>query len=540
MRQTRQKLAHATMDTVLACFTCFALFLSLHLITILIFSKKEGKAKLPPSPPSLPFIGHLHHLKKPLHHSLARLSARHGPILLLKLGRRRALVVSSACLAEECFTTNDHAFSNRPHLPSSSINSYNHTIFPFANYGTAWRDMRRVAVAEILAAHRLPYFSDVRTEEVRFLARTLFRQHSASASEEAGFQRVELRQILFGVALNVMMRTMVGKRYFGEEKEDGVAQRFMELVAELLSVTGASNVGDFLPAPVGWLALLGIRRKLKKLQGYRDAFMQAIVEEHRIRKARAVEGRKEAGEEIEESNNSGKQKTLIEAMLSLQKEQPELYTDLYIKSLLLGLLSGGTDTISNTMEWTMSLLLNNPENLEKAREEIMEKVGEKRLVEESDLNNLPYLHCIIQETLRMYPAGPVIPHESMQECKVGGYVIPPRTILLVNAYAIQRDPKIWPDGSKFLPERFLHDSNLQFVRTMLPFGKGRRGCPGEGLAMREMELTLGTLLQCFEWRRIGAEKVGMEEGSGLSLPKAKPLKALFKPRESMLNVLCLL
>ncbi|KAG0451488.1 hypothetical protein HPP92_026395, partial [Vanilla planifolia] len=323
------------METVVTCFTCFALFLSLHLINKLVFTKKKGKVKLPPSPPSLPFLGHLHYLYKPLHHSLARLSARYGPVLLLQLGTRRTLVVSSACLAEECFTTNDHAFSNRPHLPSASINTNNHTMLPIANYGTAWRNMRRVAVTEILATHRLPYFSDIRTEEVRFLARTLFREHSASAADENGFRRVKLRQMLFGVAFNVIMRMMVGKRYYGEDEEDGVAWRFMDLVADLLTVAGVSNVGDFLPAPVGWLALLGIRRKLKKLQSYRDAFMQAIVEEHRIRKARAVEGRKEADEEEEESNNRGRHKTMIEALLSLQKEQPGLYTDRYIKSLLL-------------------------------------------------------------------------------------------------------------------------------------------------------------------------------------------------------------
>ncbi|KAG0451540.1 hypothetical protein HPP92_011307 [Vanilla planifolia] len=199
--------------------------------------------------------------------------------------------------------------------------------------------MRRVAFSELLSAHRLPYFSDVRTEEIRFLARTLFRDHSASAAEETGFRRVELRQKLFGMAFNVIMRMMVGKRYYGENKEDGVARRFMDLVVELLSVAGASNVADFLPAPFGWLALLAIKRKLKKLHSYRDAFMQAIVEEHRIRKARAVGGRKEADEEKEDSNNSGRHQTMIEAMLSLQKEQPELYTDGYIKSLLLGLFS---------------------------------------------------------------------------------------------------------------------------------------------------------------------------------------------------------
>lgn len=184
----------------------------------------------------------------------------------------------------------------------------------------------------------------------------------------------------------------------------------------------------------------------------------------------------------------------------------------------------------------MSLLLNNPQVLHKARDEIEKTVGFDRLIGESDLPNLPYLHCIINETLRLYPVAPLlVPHESSKDCLVGGYTIPGGTMLLVNVYAMQRDPKIWDEPTKFNPERF-KDGKAE-GKWMLPFGMGRRGCPGEGLAKKVMGLTIGTLVQCFEWERIGEEGVDMREGSGITMPRVVRLEAMYRPRSEMIPVL---
>ena len=204
------------------------------------------------------------------------------------------------------------------------------------------------------------------------------------------------------------------------------------------------------------------------------------------------------------------------------------------------MLVGGTSTSSDTMEWAMALLLNNPDKLKKAQAEIDERIGNKRLLQESDLPNLPYLQCVITETLRLYPAGPLlVPHESSEECVVGGYDVPRGTMLLVNAYSIHRDPNAWAEPEKFVPERF-EEAKGEEHKLMLPFGMGRRRCPGEGLARRAVGLELGTLIQCFEWERPGEEMVDMSEGSGLTLPKALPLEALYRPRENMIGVLAVL
>lgn len=202
------------------------------------------------------------------------------------------------------------------------------------------------------------------------------------------------------------------------------------------------------------------------------------------------------------------------------------------------LLTAGTDTSAGTMEWAMSLLLNNPKVLKKAQAEIDNLVGHDRLIDETDLAKLPYLHCIINETMRMYPAGPLlVPHESSEDCLVGGFHVPRGTILLVNMWAIQNDPKIWEEPTSFKPERFEGFEGVRDGFKLMPFGSGRRGCPGEGLAMRIVGLALGSLIQCFEWERIGKEMVDMSEGAGLTMPKAQPLQANCRPRSAMVNLL---
>lgn len=179
----------------------------------------------------------------------------------------------------------------------------------------------------------------------------------------------------------------------------------------------------------------------------------------------------------------------------------------------------------------MSLLLNNPHVLKKAQAEVDSHIGHDRMFDESDVADLPYLRCIINETLRLYPAGPLlIPHESSAECVVGGYRIPAGTMLMVNVWAIHNDPKNWEDARAFKPERFEGQQGNRDGFKLMPFGSGRRGCPGEGLAVRMVGFTLGTLIQCFDWERVGTELVDMTEGTGLTLPRATPLMAFCKAR----------
>ena len=214
------------------------------------------------------------------------------------------------------------------------------------------------------------------------------------------------------------------------------------------------------------------------------------------------------------------------------------YVKLKIKINVQVLLLAGTDTSAVTIEWALAHLLNNPEVLKKAREELDTQIGEKRLVEESDVSKLPYLQGIISETLRLNPAAPMlVPHLTSNDCTISGYKIPRDTIVLVNAWAIHRDPNQWEEPTLFKPERHQKSESIDHhISKLIPFGVGRRACPGSGMAQRVVGLTLAALIQCYEWERIGDEKVDMSEGRGVTMPKMVPLEAMCKPRPIIHNI----
>ncbi|XP_012068267.2 cytochrome P450 81Q32 [Jatropha curcas] len=489
----------------------FLYFLSKHFLLI--------NKNLPPSPGlSLPIIGHLHLFKKPLHRTFANLSNKYGPILFLKFGSRPVLLISSPAAAEECFTKNDIIFANRPKLLAGKHLGYDYTTLVWASYGDHWRNLRRIASIELLSSNRLQMLYNIRVEEVRSLVFSLFR-----GSKRGEFVAVDMKSMFFELSLNVMMRMIAGKRYYGDNtKELDEERRFKEIVTETFQLSGATNIGDFIPV-LNWIGLNKIKKRLEALQRKRDRFMQDLIEEHKRQRC---------------LDKEWKSKTMIDVLLRLQEDEPEYYTDEIIRGMMQVLLSAGSDTSAGTMEWAMSLLLNNPNTLIKARAEIDKNIGESKLIEESDLSKLPYLHCIITETLRMQPAAPLIlPHESSEQCTVGGFYVPRGTMLLVNTFAIQNDPNLWEEPSKFEPERFEGLKGKKEGYVLLPFGAGRRGCPGEGLAMKMTGLALATLIQCFEWERISEEMVDMKEGNGLTMPKAEPLFAKCRPRPTLLDLL---
>ncbi|KAJ0982077.1 hypothetical protein J5N97_010332 [Dioscorea zingiberensis] len=505
---------------------------SLLFIKFLFFSSSKKNQHPPSGPLALPIIGHLYLFKKPLHRALARISAVHGPILLLRFGSRRVLVVSSAQLAEECFTKNDLNFAHRPKLPLTKDLSYNYTTLGAASYGPDWRNLRRIATIELLSTHRINSFTDLRAEEVRSMLAGLHRHASLGKA-------VELRSLLFGEALNVMMRMVAGKRYYGEGVEDAVeGKRFREMVEETFATLGASNLSDFLPI-LRVFDFQGLKKKISVLGRKRDQFLQELIEERRREGNRA--GEDDNGDDDDDADEKTKKKktTMIDMLLDLQNSDP-YYTDEVIKALISSMLMAGTDTSSATLEWAMACLVNNPHVLKKAREEIDANIPTGRLLTDSDVANLPYLQAIIQETLRLFPVGPLlVPHESLDDCVVGGYHVPRRTILLANIHSIHRDPNIWPEPTKFMPERFMEEKGqgLNAKASIMPFGMGRRRCPGEGHAMHVLGLTLGAMIQCFDWHRVGEEEVDLEEGSGLAMPMANPLVAVCKPRQEMVHVL---
>jgi hypothetical protein len=304
-------------DTAMLSVLFLSLATPLLLLAILLGSRNK-RLRLPPSPPSLPVIGHLHLFKKPLHRALASLAAAHGPVLLLRFGSRRVLHVADPAAAEECLGTHDVLFANRPRLPSARHLSNGYTTLGSSSYGPNWRNLRRIATVEVLSTHSLLRSAAVRAAEVRDTARRLF--SDAEGALESRPARADVKARAFELALNVASRMIAGKRYYGGEESEEAA-RFQEMVREYFAMHGASNLQDFLPV-LGMLGFGGAKRRAVRLSAKRNQWAQRLIDEHKATVA-DDEGRRSRG------------RTMVGDLLDMQASDPEAYSDKVIRALCL-------------------------------------------------------------------------------------------------------------------------------------------------------------------------------------------------------------
>ena len=296
-------------------------YLALFLSTIFIIKLLNHRNKnLPPSPFSLPIIGHLHLLKQPLFQALETLSLKYGPILSLKFGSRSILVVSSPSAVEECFTKNDIIFANRPHTMASDNLSYNSTVPVWAPYGHLWRKLRRVATIEIFSNISLQNSSIIREEEVYSLLRQVYKVSNTEP------QKVDLRYLFSLSVSNIIMRMVAGKPCVGNEVESmDVGKQLLKEFKENFFVNLAMNICDFFPI-LRWFGYKGLEKNIIRLHRNRDEVLWRLIEEIKQKKTNL--------------NNATiidveKKRTLIETLFSLQESEPEFFSDAVIKSMIL-------------------------------------------------------------------------------------------------------------------------------------------------------------------------------------------------------------
>ncbi|KAG2671543.1 hypothetical protein I3760_13G002300 [Carya illinoinensis] len=476
-----------------------------------------GDLHLPPSPPALPLIGHLHLLGLTLYKSLHKLSLQYGPLLYLRLGPSRTLlVVSSASMATEVFKVNDLVFSDRPTIAFADElpKDVGGVGFFSAPYGEYWRFMRKLSMTQLLGARQIEQSRSIRQEEI---ARLL---HSVLESADRG-EVVDLGAELMKLTNNSTCRLAMSTRVSGENSE---AEQIRELVKNSLQLASKVCFGDVL-GPFKKLSFWLYGKQVADMDKRYDEILERIWKEHE-----EISGKKE-------------NEDLMDILLKVYKDDKAEFkmTRRHIKAFLRDLFVGGTSTSADVMQWTMSELINHPHMFRKIREEIESVVGTARLVEESDVSNLPYLQAVVKETLRLYPSVAVTTRECRENCKIKGYDIPQKTMVAINLYSVMQDPEVWDDPSEFRPERFLFSSKAQnhgqkenetrgqSLVDFVPFGAGRRGCPGSALAYSTMNSTIGALVQCFDWK-IGSggdeDKVDMEVNSGFGLSKAHSLVCL--------------
>ncbi|XP_068650235.1 cytochrome P450 71A1-like [Aristolochia californica] len=421
--------------------------------------------------------------------------------MYLQLGSVPAVAISSAKIAEMVLKTHDLDFCGRPDLVSSKTFSYNFLDVAFAPYGEGWRQMRKVCTLELFSSKRVQSFRFIREEEVDQLVGNI-----SKSCQWRGV--VNLSEMLFSLTNNVTCRGALGKSY---QVGDGERSRFHQVLAEGEELSVAFFVADYFPS-LGWVDVLtGKQGRLRKVSQDLDGFYEEVIQEH-LNPSRS--------ETLE-------QEDLVDVLIKVQKELG--LTRDHIKAVLMNILFGGTDSSSTVMEWTMTELMKNKKVLKKAQEEVRRVAAGKAKVEEYDLNQLHYLKSVIKETLRLHPPAPLlVPHATTRDCNVHGYDIPAKTRVFVNVLAIGRDPESWDSPEDFIPERFSDDS-IDYKGSnfeLIPFGAGRRGCPGMNLGMVIVELALANLLYAFNWEfpcGSSEEEEAENEAEGLAVHRRSPL-----------------
>ncbi|KAL2516773.1 Cytochrome [Abeliophyllum distichum] len=477
----------------LATFFFFLFLLAKH-----YFNKSRTDQKLPPGPRKLPFIGNLHQLVGSLpHRSLKKLSEKYGPLMHLQIGELKTIVVSSARTAEETLKTNGLVFADRPELLLTKIMFYNFSDLGSSPYGEHWRQMRKLCIMELLSPKKVQSFQNIMVEE--------FSRLVSSIQSSQGVP-INLTEKILEAESTIICRAAVGRRYSDQKA-------LISLARETASFAGIFNVGDIFPSLKFLDSLFGSKRKLVNMHKKVDFILENIFREHEEDRLSITRG---------QTGDQPLEEDLLDVFLRL-KDSDEFQVSITkenIKANILELLFAGIETSSTAIEWAMATMMKHPRVMEKAQREVRQAFKGNKKISHSDIQNLSYLKMVIKESLRLYPPGPLLgPRLSRAKCTIDGYDIPANTIAIINGWAIGRDPEYWDNPEVFEPERF---NNISTTFTganfeLIPFGAGRRMCPGISFGLASIEQSLAYLLYHFDWKLPGGispEEFDMTEKAG--------------------------
>nr|QWK52280.1 cytochrome P450 705A36 [Isatis tinctoria] len=460
---------------------------------------------LPPSPPSLPFIGHLHLLLSVQpYKSFQKLFSTYGPLLYLRVFNAPFLLVSSASVAYEMYKTHDVNLVSHGTLGIDESLLSGSSSFVMAPYGPYWKFLKKLMVTKMLGPQALERSRGIRAKELARFHAILLHKAKNNESVEIGLEAMKLTN-------NIICRISMGTTF---SEENGEAERLRGLVTESFSLVKKIVLRVILRKPLEKLGISPFKKEIMGVSQRFDDLLEKILREHE--------------EKLDEHQGTD----MMDALLTAYQDTNAEYriTRNQMKAFLVDLLTAGTDTTAQAMQWTMAEILNNRNILERLREEMESVDGKTRLVQETDLPNLPFLQAVVKEGLRLHPPIPLLPRVFEEGCKIRGFYVPAETPVLVNAYAVMRDPEYWERPCEFLPERFLaplrsgqEDERKEQALKFLPFAGGRRACPASNLAQTSIVTAIGTMVQGFDWI-VEGDKVHLEEGSGLmTMSMARPL-----------------
>lgn len=500
----------------LVLLSTFTLILSFIFLRRKKHNKHDQRTQQLPGPRGLPVIGNLHMLGNLPHRNLQALSQRYGSVMTLRLGQVPTIIVSSSEAAEHLFKSHDVVFASRPRLESSKYFGYGSKGLVFSEYGPYWRFVRKVCTLQLLSASKVESFANLRKREVEVAVNLV--EKAAVAGEV-----VDLSAVVQNVVEDIVYKMVLGCSKHDEFDLKG-------MIHDGMTLTGAFNLADYVPC-LRAFDLQGLRRRFKKTSKALDQVMEKIIKEH------------EQGSHVQNEKNH---EDFVDVLLSLMHQpidpydgQNHVIDKTNIKAILLDMIAGSFETSASVVEWTLSELLRHPRVMKNLQDELDNVVGRNKLVEENDLAKLSYLDIVIKETLRLYPAGPLVPRESTEDATTNGYFIKKNSRIIINLWAIGRDSKIWSDDAEvFYPERFMNN-NLDFRGhdfQYIPFGFGRRGCPGINLGLATVKLVVAQLVHCFSWELPGSmtpNDLDMSEKFSFALPRANHLFAV--PRYRLLR-----
>ncbi|CAH2042459.1 unnamed protein product [Thlaspi arvense] len=426
--------------------------------------RKTKHGRLPPGPRGVPILGHLHLLGKNPHHDLNQLAKKYGPIMYMHFGFVPIIVVSSPEAAEQFLKTHDVVFASRPPLQAAKYISYEQNNMTFVPYGHFWRTMRKLCTSELLSHPKISSFQSMRKEELCLLVDFI---EQASRDNVA----VDLSAKIASMSADMSCRMVFGKKY-EEEKFD--ERGFKAVMRDVMQLSAAPHLGDFFPY-IGALDLQGLTRRMKALSKVFDDFYEKIIDEH-------IQFR-----------DRGQTKDFVDIVLDfMESEQAE-----------------------------------HPRVMRKVQDELENVVGLDRMVEESDTKDLHYLEMVVKEAFRLHPIAPLLlPHEATEDCNINGYYIPKKARIAVNVWAIGRDPNVWTDADKFIPERFAR-SSIDRLPTPSIWGWPERVRRMQ-LGLTMVRLVVAQLVHCFDWElpNMLLEELDMSEAFGMVTSRDKHLLAI--------------